>query len=196
MFKRYLLVNWQATKDLTDLDLVELSKNGNQSAFMEIVKRHKSKVASTIYGMVGKCDEADDIGQEVFIRFYKSINNFRGESALGTYLTRIAINLSLNEIARQKRKRFFSFDKMLEDGSDLGYTDKTNTLNENKEIIEKAVQKMDAKYRAVLVLRLIDGYSTEETAKILNIPLGTVLSRLARAQSKLKEYLQPYFSEL
>jgi RNA polymerase sigma-70 factor (ECF subfamily) len=163
---------------------------------MEIVKRHKAKVASTIYGMVGRCDEADDIGQEVFIRFYKSLNNFRGESALGTYLTRIAINLSLNEIARRKRKRFFSFDKMLEEGSDLGYTDKTGTLNENKEIIEKAVQKMDAKYRAVLVLRLIDGYSTEETAKILNIPLGTVLSRLARAQSKLKEFLQPYFSEL
>jgi RNA polymerase sigma-70 factor (ECF subfamily) len=196
MFKRYLLVNLQATKDLTDLDLVDLSKNGDQSAFMEIVKRHKAKVASTIYGMVGRCDEADDIGQEVFIRFYKSLNNFRGESALGTYLTRIAINLSLNEIARRKRKRFFSFDKMLEEGSDLGYTDKTGTLNENKEIIEKAVQKMDAKYRAVLVLRLIDGYSTEETAKILNIPLGTVLSRLARAQSKLKEFLQPYFSEL
>jgi RNA polymerase sigma-70 factor, ECF subfamily len=190
------LVNWPESKDLTDADLVELAKNGDQSAFMEIVKRNKSKVAATIYGMIGKCDEADDIGQEVFIRFYKSIDSFRGESALSTYLTRIAINLSLNEITRRKRKRFFSFDKMMEEGSDIGYIEDSGKLKENKEILEKALQKLEAKYRSVLVLRLIDGYTTEETAKILNIPLGTVLSRLARAQSKLKEYLQPYISLL
>ena len=188
------MVNWQETKDLTEADLVELAKNGDQSAFMEIVKCNKSKVAATIYGMIGKCDEADDIGQEVFIRFYKSINSFRGESALGTYLTRIAINLSLNELARRKRKRFFSFDKMMEEGSDIGYTEDSGKLKENKEILEKAIQKLETKYRSVLVLRLIDGYSTEETAKILDVPLGTVLSRLARAQLKLKEYLQPYIS--
>jgi RNA polymerase sigma-70 factor (ECF subfamily) len=190
------LVNPQETKELSDIDLVQLSKNGDQTAFMKIVKRHKSKVAATIFGMLGKCDEADDIGQEVFIRFYKSINNFKGESALSTYLIRIAINLSLNEIQRRKRKRFFSFDKILEEGSDIGYIERTGEQKEIKEILDRALQKLNAKYRSVLVLRLIDGYSTEETSKILNIPLGTVLSRLTRAQSKLKEILQPYISYL
>jgi len=180
------------TEKLTDFDLVELSRKGDQSAFREIVKRHKSKIAATIYGMIGRCDEAEDIGQEVFIRFYNTINNFRGDSALSTYLIRIAMNLTLNEINRKKIRRFLSFDTMLENQIDIEDEKGKESFNENKEIINKALQKLNYKYRSVLVLRLIDGYSTEETSKILSIPVGTVLSRLARAQSKLKEYLQPY----
>jgi RNA polymerase sigma-70 factor, ECF subfamily len=194
--KGYRLVNNSEAKRQTDFELVELSINGDQSAFTEIVRRHKSKIASTIYGMIGKCDDADDIGQEVFIRFYKTMKNFRGDSALGTYLTRIAINLSLNEIKRRKLRRFFSYNEMLENGSDIADPASHEKSGENKEIIQKALQTLNTKYRSVLVLRLVDGYSTEETAKILNLPLGTALSRLARAQKKLKEYIQPYMSDL
>jgi RNA polymerase sigma-70 factor, ECF subfamily len=161
------LANCSAVQKLTDYDLVVLSRNGDQSAFTEIVNRNKSKVASTIYGMIGKCDDADDIGQEVFIRFYKAIDNFKGESALSTYLIRIAINLSLNEIKRRKIKRFFSYNELLENGSDLINPDNPHAEKENREIVQAAIQKLNSKYRTVLVLRLIDGYSTEETAKIL-----------------------------
>jgi RNA polymerase sigma-70 factor (ECF subfamily) len=189
------LINHLTSERLTDNELLELAKCGDQSAFTEIVKRFKPRIALTIFGMVGKCDEADDIGQEVFIRFYKSMENFRGDSALGTYLTRIAINLSLNEISRRKRKSIFSFDKIIEEGFDIKNTNNPSNETENQEIIQFALQKLSAKYRSVIVLRLIDGYSTEETAKILGIPLGTVLSRLTRAQIKLKEYLQPHILE-
>jgi RNA polymerase sigma-70 factor, ECF subfamily len=189
------LINHQASVQLTDIELLELAKRGDRSAFTEIVKRFKPRIASTVYGMVGKCDVADDIGQEVFIRFYKSINNFRGDSALGTYLTKIAINLSLNEISRRKRKSIFSVDKMIEDGSDIKDLKNTAIDNETTEIVHLALQKLSAKYRTVIVLRLIDGYSTEETAMILGVPLGTVLSRLTRAQIKLKEFLQPHMLE-
>jgi len=181
---------------LTDIELVGLSSNGDHSAFAEIVRRHKSAIASTIYGMIGKCDEADDIGQEVFIRFYKTIGNFRGESALSTYLTRIAINLSLNEIKRRKIRRFLSFDKMLDDGVDLPDAGETKYSFDNKEIVQKAIGKLSVKDRSVIVLRLVDGYTTEETAKILQVPAGTVLSRLSRAQIKLKNILQQYMPEL
>lgn len=184
------------TEKLTDFDLVELSRRGDQSAFREIVRRHKPKIAATIYGMIGRCDEADDIGQEVFIRFYNTLNNFRGDSALSTYLIRIAMNLSLNEINRKKIRRFLSFDSILENNSDIENKRDSEAYNENSEIINNALQKLDSKYRSVLVLRLVDGYSTEETSQILSIPVGTVLSRLARAQSKLREYLQPYKLEL
>lgn len=176
---------------ITDLDLVELSRKGDHSAFREIVKRHKAKIAATIYGMIGKCDEADDIGQEVFIRFYNTINNFRGDSSLSTYLIRIAMNLSLNEISKRKIRKFMSFDSLLENHRDITDNNNSESFNEDKEIINSALMKLNAKYRSVIVLRLIDGYSTEETSKILAVPVGTVLSRLARAQSKLKEYLQP-----
>jgi len=181
---------------LTDLDLIQKTKEGDQSAFTEIVRRYKSSVAATINGMIGKCDDADDIGQEVFIRFYKALDNFRGESALGTYLTRIAINLSLNEIKRRKIRRLLSFEKMQEEGSDIMDTNNRNDFNNTKDIIQNAIQKLNEKYRSVLVLRLIDEYSTDQTAQILNLPIGTVLSRLARAQMKLKDYLKPYLAEL
>ncbi|MDP4174608.1 MAG: sigma-70 family RNA polymerase sigma factor [Bacteroidota bacterium] len=181
---------------MDESELIERCRNGEQQAFSEIIRRYKGKIASTIFGMLGRCDEADDIGQEVFIRFYKSVNNFRGESALGTYLTRIAINLSLNEIKRRKLRSFLSFEKLIEEGKDIMDIDAKSSLDENKEIIQKAIQKLSSKYRSVLVLRLIDDYSTEETAKILNLPVGTVLSRLARAQIKLREYLKPYLSEI
>jgi RNA polymerase sigma-70 factor, ECF subfamily len=190
------LINSSAVKIVTDFDLIKSVQNGDQSAFSEIVRRHKSKIAATIYGMLGKCDEADDIGQEVFIRFFKSMNNFRGDSALGTYLTRIAINLSLNEIKRRSRRRFLTFDKMLSDGKDIPAPIPFDSSNENSEIIQKAMESLNLKYRLVVVLRLVDGYTTEETAEILGVPLGTVLSRLARAQMKLKKYLEPYMSEL
>ncbi len=186
------MINCASIENISDIDLIELSKEGDQFAFKEIVRRNKSRIAATIYGMIGRCEEAEDIGQEVFIRFYRSMNNFKGESSLSTYLTRIAINLSLNEIKKQKRKRFFSFHKMLEEGTDLEGQETPLMFNESREIINNAVAKLNAKYRPVIVLRLIDGYSTEETAKILDLPFGTVLSRLARGQKILKELLTPY----
>ena len=186
------LIEIAAKKEFSDFDLVEMSRNGDHFAFREIVMRHKSRIASTIYGMIGNCDEAEDIGQEVFIRFYNSMDNFRGESLLITYLTRIAINLSLNEIKRRRTKRLLSFDKMVDEGLDITDNVSSGKFEEDKEIIQIALQKLNTKYRSVLVLRLIDGYSTEETAKILKLPFGTVLSRLARAQKKLKELLIPY----
>jgi RNA polymerase sigma-70 factor, ECF subfamily len=190
------LVECSELKELTDSDLVNLSRIGDQSAFSEIVRRNKTKIASTIYGMLGNCDEADDVGQEVFIRFYESIKYFRGESALSTYLIRIAINLSLNEIKKRNRKRFLNFEKVTQNGADFPDHITEEPINEKKEIIQKALQKLNSKHRMVLVLRLIDGYSTEETAKILDVPVGTVLSRLARAQIQLKKILEPFLSEL
>ena len=178
-----------AKANITDFELIDLAKDGDENAFRLLVERHKSKVASTIYGMIGNCDVADDIGQEVFIRFFNSMNKFRGESSLSTYLVRIAINLTLNEIKRQKRRSIFSFDKILESGSDIAESGNDFSATEDKEAVQRAIQLLSIKYRTVIVLRLIDGYSTEETAKLLNIPLGTVLSRLQRAQVKLKEYL-------
>jgi RNA polymerase sigma-70 factor (ECF subfamily) len=150
-------------------------------------------VAATVIGMLGHCPEAEDVGQETFVRFYQSLKKFRGESSVGTYLTRIAINLSLNELRRRqyRRTRFFSRAEVgMED-----FPDKhdRNQSKELKDIVHTGIQKLDPKHRSVIVLRLINGYSTQETAQILKLPAGTVLSRLARAQMKLKEILTPLY---
>ena len=163
-------------------------------AFREFVKRHESQVASTVVGMLGSCPEAEDIGQETFIRFYKALPNFRGDSEPATYLIRIAINLSLNEIKRRKRRHLF-FPRSTEEVKQTAADSFTFEDREASEWVHKALDQLDPKFRSVIVLRLLDGYSTRETAEILNIPEGTVLSRLSRAQTKLKEILQPILGE-
>jgi RNA polymerase sigma-70 factor, ECF subfamily len=179
---------------LTDEQLIKNIRAGENNSFRELVKKYEQRVASTVMGMLGNCPEADDVGQETFIRFYNSIDKFRGDSSVGTFLTRIAMNLSLNELKRRQRKNLF-FRRQIE--SDFNVPDKARSGNssEAKEIIQKALEKLEANFKAVLVLRLIEGYSTSETAEILKLPIGTVLSRLARAQKKLKEILTPLMGE-
>jgi RNA polymerase sigma-70 factor (ECF subfamily) len=152
-------------------------------------------VAATIIGMLGRCPEAEDVGQETFIRFYQSLEKFRGDSSVGTYLTRIAINLSLNELKRRRRKHLLFEAKSSDEEFDIPDMEMPNAYDDEKEIVQRAIKKLEPKFRSVLVLRLMDGYSTRETAEILNLPTGTVLSRLTRAQKKLKKLLAPYFGE-
>ncbi|MFC2167203.1 RNA polymerase sigma factor, partial [Acidobacteriota bacterium] len=135
-------------------------------------------------------------GQETFIRFYKSLDTFRGDSSISTYLTRIAMNLSLNEIKRRQRRR-----KHISENSEKGIENipekaASKNTGETKELVHAGVQKLEPKFRSVIVLRLIMGYTSKETAKLLKLPMGTVLSRLARAQMKLKDILSPSYEGL
>ena len=167
--------------------LVKASISGNQNAFAQIVDKHRTMVAKVIVGMLGNRADADDVGQETFLRFYRSMRQYKGDAALGTYLTRIAINLSLNELKRRTSHRLLS----LEEKHDSLYADSRSYHDkDNTELVEKALLQLDTKYRTVVVLRIMQGFSTKETAELLNLPLGTVLSRLARAQEKLKPILQ------
>lgn len=176
-------------------NLLKEAKEGSEEALMALIREYEPRVAATVIGMLGPGPEAEDVGQETFIRFYKSLPRFRGDSTLGTYLTRIAINLSLNQIRRrqQVRARFHTdtTDK-IDHYPDL---DHTAERNEARKLIEKGLQSLEPKFRSVLVLRLIRGFSTFETAGILKLPTGTVLSRLARGQQKLRKILEPLYGK-
>jgi RNA polymerase sigma-70 factor (ECF subfamily) len=168
------------------------AREGDDDAFKELVVRYEPLVARTVIGMLGNCAEAEDVGQETFIRFYKALSRFRGESSLGTYLTRIAMNLSLNELKRRKRRLLRFAGKPVEEYHDIADEKRERGQDVDKERVWMAIGELEEKYRSVVVLRLIDGYSTEETARILDIPLGTVLSRLSRGQKKLRDLLGPH----
>ena len=172
----------------SDEELIEGSRKGDMLAFKALVERHEGKVARVIKSMLGDTAESLDVGQDVFIRFYESLERFKGDSSLGTYLIRIAINLSLNEIKRRKRRN--SFFSSVEHGLKVHSLDKNNDV---KEVVDRGISRLDPDFRLVVTLRMIEGYSTEETAQILNLPFGTVLSRLARAQKKLKSVLAKHF---
>jgi len=176
---------------LNDQQLIINARNKDSDAFKELIKKYEHQVAATVIGMLGYCTEAEDIGQETFIRFYNSLDKFRGDASVGTYLTRIAINLSLNELKRRKRQRKFFFSRSNDNIENVPDTKESNNKKEINKLVRLGIQKLEPKFRTVLVLRLIDGYSTQETAQTLNLPVGTVLSRLARAQMKLKEILKP-----
>jgi RNA polymerase sigma-70 factor (ECF subfamily) len=167
-----------------DEQLIADARNGDMSAFKFLVQRYEGKVAGVVKSMLGDTAEAVDVGQEVFIRFYESLDKFKGSSTLGTYLIRIAINLSLNEIKRTKRKN--NFFRPLEEGHQVKSEDARDDV---KDLVHYEISRLDPEFRLVVTLRMIEGYSTEETAEILSIALGTVLSRLSRAQKKLKDAL-------
>ena len=161
--------------------LIEKSRDGDMAAFKMLVVRHEGKVAGVVRSMLGATPEAEDVGQEVFIKFYDSLNKFRGESQVSTYLIRIAINLALNELKRKQKAnaRYASLESV------GGMGDAADTMD-LKELLAYEFKQLDADFQAVATLRLIEGYSTEETSSLLGIPLGTTLSRLARAQQKLR----------
>jgi RNA polymerase sigma-70 factor (ECF subfamily) len=171
-------------------ELVRASIEGDKLAFSEIVNRYQKMVARTVKGMLGDSVFAEDIGQEVFIKLYYSLPDFRGEAKLSTYIQKIAVNFTLNEIKR--RKRFFSM--FAQKGNNEMYEYEVADIdNEEKreatEIVNKALMSIEPKFRIVVAMRMLQGYSTKETAEILDLPLGTVLSRLSRAQEQLKEIL-------
>jgi RNA polymerase sigma-70 factor (ECF subfamily) len=171
-------------------ELVEASLKGDKRAFGEIVTRYQRMVARTVKGMLGDTVFAEDIGQEVFINLFYSLKEFRGESKLSTYIQKIAVNLTLNEIKR--RKRFFSMFTHTANNEmhefEIADHD-TEERRETAEIVNKALLAMNPKYRIILTMRMLQGYSTRETAEILDLPVGTVLSRLSRAQEQLRNIL-------
>jgi RNA polymerase sigma-70 factor (ECF subfamily) len=171
--------------------LVKAALEGDKTAFGEIVERYRKMVARTVKGMLGDSVYSEDIGQEVFIKLYYSLPDFRGDSKLSTYIQRIAVNLTLNEIKR--RKRFFSMFSQKGNNEMYEFEVPDHDTEERRdavELVNKALQSMDPKFRIVVTMRMLQGYSTKETAEILDLPLGTVLSRLSRAQEQLKNILQ------
>ena len=181
----------ESYKKKNETELITASLSGDKQAFGEILMRYQGMVARTVKGMLGDSVFAEDIGQEVFINLFYSLPEFRGEAKLSTYIQKIAVNLTLNEIKR--RKRFFSMFSQ-KGNNEMHEFEVADTDSEGRrdasDIVNKALMRMDPKFRIIVAMRMLQGYSTKETAEILDLPLGTVLSRLSRAQEQLKGILE------
>lgn len=170
----------------TDRELVQEIRDGKTEAFEEIVKRYEKKVAGVIYGILENLPNAEDLGQEVFIRAFKGLTGFRFKAEFSTYLTRIAINVCIDEMRRNRKSAGFSdrADLLV----DLPGIDEEEQYD-MKDLVQSALKRLQPDQRMVVVLRIMEGYSTKETANILNVPEGTVMSKLSRGLKKLKDIL-------
>lgn len=154
--------------------------------FEQLYKNYKAKVMSTAYRLVGNRADAEDITQDVFVKVYRSMGSFRGESAVSTWVYRITVNACYDFLRRRKRESAVSLDDCLEPSVESG------TL---KELIESAVAKLPDAYRKVFTLYDIQGLKHSEIAEVLGITEGTSKSLLHRARAQLRQRLGPYIKE-
>lgn len=190
---------------VTDEELMLQYQNGNVDAFTELVHRYKNRLINTAYRMVNDYAKAEDIAQETFLRVHRNAARYRSIARFSTWIYTIAINVARNEIRNTKRKRLVSLDAFGM-GSESGETtydipdesalpDAETENRELRRIFNDAIEKLPERYRAVFVLRDVDGLTYEEIAEIVKVPKGTVKSRMNRARQKFKELIEPILGE-
>jgi RNA polymerase sigma-70 factor (ECF subfamily) len=172
-------------------------------SFEQIVRDHQTMVFGTLARMLGSRDNLDDLAQEVFLRLYKALPAFRGESLLSTYLYRITINVAQNEWKRRKRQRT-SMVSISDEVS--GWEDRLEHPSRNaieqleeyelKEAVEEQLQQLSEVERAVLVLYHQEERSYEQIAEVLGMPIGTVRTHLHRGRKKMREGLMAKEQEM
>ncbi|OQX96455.1 RNA polymerase subunit sigma-24 [candidate division KSB1 bacterium 4572_119] len=180
----------------TDEDLIERFQNGDLYAFDLIVKRYKNQLLNFIFRFLGNTEEAEDLVQETFLRVYRNRKAYQKVAKFSTWIYTIAGNLAKTELRKRKRRRFFSI-------SELGYNEKDYDISDDaynpekdvdgrmkEAIIHNQIMKLSPKFRQVILLRDVQQLSYEEISEIVNIPLGTVKSRVNRGRLKLQEKLK------
>lgn len=182
---------------MSDEELIKLVKKGDIDAFEQIIKKYEKKIFSLIFNMVRNENEVEDIAQEVFLKVYRYIDKFNGDSSLYTWIYKIATNLCLDKIRKRKEVIYIDEKLQLDDGEvdfQLQSEEKTqDELYEQKELkqkLEKCINMLPEKQKAMIVLRDIKGFSYDEISEILDLKLGTVKSQINRARLKLKDLLE------
>ncbi len=176
-----------------DLQLVKQFKNGDERAFNDLVNSYKKQIYHIILRMIRNSDDAMDLAQDTFIRAYKNINNFKEESSFYTWIYRIAVNLCLNHIKRNKIKSWLSFDEIPKPIK----AKKDNPVRETErielqELINEAVRNLPERQRAIFIMRYYEDMSHKEIAKILDRSEGAVKAGYFHAVKKLQKELAAY----
>jgi len=186
-------------KAVTDEQLIARFQQGDLQAFDVLVRRYKDQLLNFVYRFVGNRSDAEDIVQETFLRVYKNKHYYKEIAKFSTWVYTIASNLAKTELRRRKRHKIFSVSNFVNEERDYDIPDKDHsperkvdgTLKED--IIQKAIEKLPPKFKEVIILRDVQGFAYEEISQILNIPLGTVKSRVNRGRLKLQEDLKFLF---
>lgn len=183
-----------------DAELVARVQRGDRQAFDLLVLKYQRKIMRLLSRMIRDPAEIEDVAQEAFIKAYRALPQFRGDSAFYTWLYRIAINTARNWLATNKRRATNSFVQENEDGETF---DESDNLTDNStpeselasrqiaQTVNKAIEDLPEELRNAIVMREIDGMSYEDIAQSMNCPIGTVRSRIFRAREAIATRLRP-----
>ncbi|MBN2329478.1 MAG: sigma-70 family RNA polymerase sigma factor [Candidatus Omnitrophica bacterium] len=184
---------------LDDAAAVKKVLEGDREAFRGLVDSYSGIVYRIAYSMTGNPDEAQDVVQEVFYRAYRALKSYTPDRPFKAWINRITVNFVLDQ---RKKKRIKASSLTMEDDQMLHVPDSTynpheeQRKSEREDVVLKAIRQLPEKYQTVLLLRHIEDLSYEEIAQTLSLPLGTVMTHIHRARTKLSEILRPMQSEL
>ncbi|MDC0358374.1 sigma-70 family RNA polymerase sigma factor [Oligoflexia bacterium] len=189
---------------VNDRELVEQFKKGSIQAYEELVTRHESKVFNLAMRYTRNQEDAEEVLQDVFSTIYRKIDSFQGKSAFSSWLYRIVVNAAFMKLRKRKQNNTISIEdlsptarqKYLENDSSFG--NRSDALTFSKEvrtIIQSAINRLPEQYRAVFILRDVDGLSNQEVGEILELSIPAVKSRLHRSRLMLRKKLRRYYNE-
>jgi len=198
----FRLIEWteieNCPKQMEEQSLVRKSLSGEQEAFGLLVNKYQRKVFNLAYSMTRNRETADDLAQEIFIKAYCALKNFKFKSEFGTWLYRIAMNHIKDYLRSGGKVRMIPFEDQVENEDDQ--EDETMKMEYDQEteqrqkIVHEGIRSLPEKYQIILSLRDIQGFSYSEISQILRLSAGTVDSRLHRARKMLKNNISPFFS--
>ncbi len=185
--------------NVSDETLVSEVIDGNTDAYREIVTRYEKKVIGIAYGVVHNEHDAMDVAQDVFLKVYKSLDKFRGQSKFFTWLYRITVNMSIDFKRKKARKSTVTYDGDIKFMNEIPgksvSPSKKMFITEVYNKLKDAIDLLPEDQKATLVLREIENLSYQEIADVLKCSTGTVMSRLFYARKKLRDMIKPYLSD-
>jgi RNA polymerase sigma-70 factor (ECF subfamily) len=193
----------QDYSSISDEKLVRAAQKGDMAAFEELVARHRDKIYARAFSMMRNEDEAIDLSQEAWVKGWQRLKQFQGESSFVTWMTRIVINLCLDQLRKQKRHRAESIELMEEESGGVERQMPVVTVNpteglERKELrqrIDRALGQLSNEHRTVLILHEFEELEYKEIAKKMGCSIGTVMSRLFYARRRMANLMASYKRE-
>ncbi|HAV63518.1 MAG TPA: RNA polymerase subunit sigma-24 [Verrucomicrobiales bacterium] len=182
-------------------ELVQRSRDGDLAAYDELVRRFQERIYATIYHMTSNHEDANDLAQETFVKAYRALKSFKGDSSFYTWVYRIAVNKTINFLKQRKNRTHMSLNDLdfnVENDPELVALVSHNTprrdarISELQEKLNAALQKLSEVHRMVVVMHDVQGMPHEEIGRIMGCNVGTVRSRLFYARQQLQALLSDY----
>lgn len=174
---------------MNELLLISRARGGDRDAFGELVEQYRDNVYRLAYRMCGNAYDADEAAQEAFVAAWRALPNFRGDAKFSTWLYRLTTNAAIDVMRREKRHQTVGDGEMVDLADDADSPQETVERTEQQEAMQKALATLSEEYREVLLLRYMEELDYAEIAEVLQLPSGTVKSRINRAKAALKTAL-------